>query len=142
MSATSNAELIRDHFAAKDELDREALRAMFTDDVRWWVPISGEKRGLAVRPLAGADALSEMLTSLSLKLYERNRSWTLQHVIADENMAAAQVELTTTLASNGKPYRNVYVYVFRIEDGKIAEIWEHVDTAYAFGQFDGTFEAD
>jgi ketosteroid isomerase-like protein len=142
MSAASNAQLIREHFKAKDELDREAIRAMLTDDARWWVPISGMKRGLAVRPIIGGNELADMLTTLSLTLYERNRSWNVQHVIADESMGAAQVELTTTLASNGKPYHNIYAYVFRFDNGKIAEIWEHADTAYAFGQLDGTYEAD
>ena len=42
------------------------------------------------------------------------------------------VELTIeTRTAQGEPYRNHYVFVFRIRDGRIAEVHEHVDTLYA-----------
>jgi len=77
-----------------------------------------------------------VLTALSLKLYARERSWTIEFLVADEDIGAAQVQLSTRLASSGEPYENVYVYFFRFRDGKIAEMWEHLDTAYAFALFD------
>ncbi len=46
------------------------------------------------------------------------------------------MQLSTTLAASGIPYENTYAYIFRFADGKIAEIWEHLDTAYAFALFD------
>jgi ketosteroid isomerase-like protein len=137
VSATTNQQLIREHFAAKDELDRAALEATFTTDARYWPPLSGEQRGLAVRPIVGGATLAETLTALSLKLYARERSWTIEFLLADENIGAAQVHLSTRLAASGDPYENVYVYFFRFQDGKIAEMWEHLDTAYAFALFDG-----
>jgi ketosteroid isomerase-like protein len=137
VSATTNQQLIREHFAAKDKLDRAALEATFTTDARYWPPLSGEQRGLAVRPIVGGATLAETLTALSLKLYARERSWTIEFLLADENIGAAQVHLSTRLAASGEPYENVYVYFFRFQDGKIAEMWEHLDTAYAFALFDG-----
>jgi ketosteroid isomerase-like protein len=137
VSATSNQQLIREHFAAKDELDRVALEAGFTADARWWAPLSGAQRGLAVRPVVGGPRLAEMLTTLSLKLYARERTWKIEFLVADENIGAAQVQLSTRLATSGEPYENVYAYFFRFRHGKIAEIWEHLDTAYAFALFDG-----
>jgi ketosteroid isomerase-like protein len=134
--ATTNQQLIREHFAAKDKLDRAALEAGFTADARWWPPVSGAQRGLAVRPIVGGPTLAEMMTTLSLKLYARERSWKIEFVVADEDVGAAQVHLSTRLAASGEPYENVYVYFFRFEDGKIAEMWEHLDTAYAFALFD------
>jgi ketosteroid isomerase-like protein len=136
VSATTNQQLIREHFAAKDKLDRAALEAGFTADARWWPPVSGAQRGLAVRPIVGGPTLAEMMTTLSLKLYARERSWKIEFLVADENVGAAQVQLSTRLATSGEPYDNVYVYFFRFQDGKIAEIWEHLDTAYAFALFD------
>jgi ketosteroid isomerase-like protein len=133
----SNVQLIRDHFAAKDKLDREAIRSQLTDDAKWWVPLSGAKRGIAVRPMEGGDHLADILTgTLSLKMYSKERSWTIEHVVADSHIGAAQVHLVTTLAATGTPYENTYVYFFRFVDGKIAEFWEHLDTAYAFELFD------
>jgi ketosteroid isomerase-like protein len=136
VSATTNQQLIREHFAAKDKLDRAALEAGFTADARWWPPVSGAQRGLAVRPIVGGPTLAEMMTTLSLKLYARERYWKIEFVVADENVGAAQVQLSTRLAASGEPYENVYVYFFRFEQGKIAELWEHLDTAYAFALFD------
>jgi ketosteroid isomerase-like protein len=136
VSATTNQQLIREHFAAKDRLDRAALEAQFTADAKWWPPLSGAQRGLAERPIVGGPTLAEMMATLSLKLYERERSWKIEFLVADEHLGAAQVQLSTRLAASGEPYENVYVYFFRFEQGKIAELWEHLDTAYAFALFD------
>jgi ketosteroid isomerase-like protein len=132
----SNVQLIKDHFAAKDKLDRDALAAQFTPDARWWVPLSGAQRGLAQRPIEGGEKLADILTTLTLQMYERERSWTIHHVVADEQVGAAQVHLSTRTAASGVPYENIYVYFFRFANGKIAEMWEHLDTAYAFALFD------
>ena len=134
--STTNQQLIREHFAAKDRLDRAALEAQFTADAKWWPPLSGAQRGLAERPIVGGLTLAEMMATLSLKLYERERSWKIEFLVADEHLGAAQVQLSTRLATSGEPYENVYVYFFRFEQGKIAELWEHLDTAYAFALFD------
>ena len=134
--STTNQQLIREHFAAKDRLDRAALEAQFTADAKWWPPLSGAQRGLAERPIVGGPTLAEMMATLSLKLYERERSWKIEFLVADEHLGAAQVQLSTRLATSGEPYENVYVYFFRFEQGKIAELWEHLDTAYAFALFD------
>jgi ketosteroid isomerase-like protein len=136
VSATTNQQLIREHFAAKDRLDRAALEAQFTADAKWWPPLSGAQRGLAERPIVGGPTLAEMMATLSLKLYERERSWKIEFLVADEHLGAAQVQLSTRLAASGEPYENAYVYFFRFQQGKIAEIWEHLDTAYAFALFD------
>ena len=132
-----NVQLIKNHFAAKERFDRETILAQLTSDAKWWVPLSGAQRGIATRPIEGGQTIADILTStLSAQLYEKERSWNIQYVLADEQLGAAQVHLSTRLASNGAPYENTYVYFFRFADGKIAEIWEHLDTAYAFALFD------
>ena len=136
MSAMTNQQLIREHFAAKDRLDRAGLESQFTADARWWPPLSGAQRGLAERPIVGGPTLAEMMATLSLKLYERERSWKIEFLVADEHLGAAQVHLSARLAASGEPYENLYVYFLRFEQGKIAELWEHLDTAYAFALFD------
>jgi ketosteroid isomerase-like protein len=136
MSGATNRQLLKDHFAAKGRLDRAALEAQFTADARWWPPVSGAQRGLAVRPVEGGQKLAEMLTELSLRLYAPERSWTIELLVADEEAGAAQVRLSTSLTASGEPYDNLYVYFFRFANGKIAEVWEHLDTAYAFALFD------
>ena len=133
----SNAQLIRDHFAAKARFDRATIVDQLTPDARWWVPVSGEQRGIATRPIESGQTIADILTStLSTQLYSMERTWTVEYVVADDAVGAAQVHLSTTLAASGTPYDNTYAYIFRFVDGKIAEIWEHLDTAYAFALFD------
>ena len=133
----SNAQLLRDHFAAKERFDKDAILNQLTPDAKWWVPLSGAQRGIASRPIEGGQTIADVLTNtLSTQLYAKERTWTVQHVVADDAVGAAQVQLSTTLAASGTPYENVYAYFFRFVDGKIAEIWEHLDTAYAFSLFD------
>jgi ketosteroid isomerase-like protein len=133
----SNAQLIRDHFAAKARFDRATIVDQLTPDAKWWVPVSGEQRGIATRPIESGQTIADILTStLSTQLYSMERTWTVEHVVADDSVGAAQVHLSTTLAASGTPYDNTYAYIFRFVDGKIAEIWEHLDTAYAFALFD------
>jgi ketosteroid isomerase-like protein len=133
----SNAQLIRDHFAAKARFDRDTIVGQLTADAKWWVPVSGAQRGIAARPIESGQTIADILTStLSTQLYSLERTWTVEYVVADDEVGAAQVHLSTTLAKSGTPYDNVYAYIFRFVDGKIAEIWEHLDTAYAFALFD------
>jgi ketosteroid isomerase-like protein len=133
----SNAQLIRDHFAAKARFDRATIVDQLTPDAKWWVPVSGAQRGIATRPIESGQTIADILTStLSTQLYSMERTWTVEFVVADDEVGAAQVQLSTTLAASGTPYDNTYAYIFRFVDGKIAEIWEHLDTAYAFALFD------
>jgi ketosteroid isomerase-like protein len=133
----ANVQVIKDHFDAKARFDRDALVAQLAAEAKWWVPVSGAQRGIATRPIEGGETIADILTStLTAQLYEKERNWDIQHVVADDQLGAAQVRLSTKLASSGTPYENTYVYFFRFDDGKIAEIWEHLDTAYAFALFD------
>ena len=133
MTVHPNVQLLRDYFEAKQRLDKEALAAHFTTDVRWWTPISAEQRGLVARPSEGRETVVEMLTTLMPQLYGSEGTWTFQNVVADDETGAAQVELDTTVAASGKPYRNTYVFIYRFVNGRIAEVWEYTDTDYAYG---------
>jgi ketosteroid isomerase-like protein len=128
-----NAQLVLDYFEAMRQLDKNALAAKFTDDARWWVPISAEQRGLVARPVEGGATVVEMLATIMPRLYGPVATWTIQHVVADDETGAAEVELDTTVASSGKPYRNTYAFIYRFVDGRIAEVWEYTDTDYAYG---------
>jgi ketosteroid isomerase-like protein len=133
MTVHTNIQLLRDYFEAKQRLDKEALAAHFTTDVRWWAPISAGQRGLVARPVEGREAVVEMVATLMPQLYGPESTWTFQNVVADDETGAAQVELDTTMAASGKPYRNPYAFFYRFVDGRIAEVWEFTDTDYAFG---------
>jgi ketosteroid isomerase-like protein len=136
MTVHANVQLLRDFFVAMQRLDKEALAAQFTIDARWWAPISAEQRGMISRPLEGGVAVVELLTTLVTQIYGPERTWTIQHVIADDETGAAHVELVTTLAGSGRPYRNTYAFFYQFVNGQIADVWEFTDTAYSHGQFE------
>jgi ketosteroid isomerase-like protein len=128
--------LITEHFAAKTRLDGDTLRGQLTPDVQYWAPVSGAARGLTTRPLIGRDAVVMLFTSVSARLYGSERLWAVEQLVADDSFGAAQATLTTTIGATGKPYHNVYAYLFRFDSGAVSEIWEHTDTARAFQQFE------
>jgi ketosteroid isomerase-like protein len=134
MTVHPNVQFLRDHFVAMQRLDREALTAQFTPDVRYWAPISAEQRGFITRPLEGGANLVEMLTTLMPQLYGPERTWVIQHIFADDESGAAHVELVATLAGDGRPWRNSYAFFYRFVNGQIAELWEFTDTEYAHAQ--------
>jgi ketosteroid isomerase-like protein len=141
MTVHPNVQLVRDYFEAKQRLDKEALAAKFTTDARWWVPISAEQRGLVNRPIEGGATVVEMLATLMPQMYGPVATWTIQHVVADDETGAAQVELDTTVGATGRPYRNSYAFIYRFVNGRIAEVWEYTDTDYAYGLW-GEFDTN
>jgi ketosteroid isomerase-like protein len=44
--------------------------------------------------------------------------------------------MDTKLNGNGQPFHNSYAFVYRFEDGRIAEVWEYVDTERAHKLFE------
>jgi ketosteroid isomerase-like protein len=113
-------------YAASDE---EALRALLTDDVVWWVPPSAASR--YPRPLAGIEAVLAVLAGPSLAYHKPTIEWAVHHVIADEDSIVMANASMTAMLLNGSGYSNEYCYVFRFEGDRIAEAREYTDTAYA-----------
>jgi ketosteroid isomerase-like protein len=135
MTVHPNAQLLRDFYAAQLRDDKETLATQVTADVRWWAPVSAERRGLISNPIQGRAEVVDLLTVFAGQLYAPGRTWTVQHIVADDDTGAAQVDLIATLTANGQPYRNLYAFIFRFVDGQIAEAWEHTDTDNAYAQF-------
>jgi len=133
MSAEEQVQLVRAYYAASDASDGVAVGALVTDDVKWWVPQSAAAQGIP-RPVVGRDQLIESFWG-AVRYRPGTRAWTIERLIVGDDCVAAQATLTATMAG-GAPYVNQYVYVFRFEGSKIAEVWEYLDTAYFFQQKD------
>jgi ketosteroid isomerase-like protein len=125
---------VRDHFAAKERCDKEELRAQLSPDLLWWAPQSAATRGYVARPIRGADAMIQDITSD--KMYNPNgRIWHIEQILIDGNWVAVRARLRARVAATGEPYDNSYAIFLRVEDGQIKEVWEELDTAYAFERF-------
>ncbi|HET6189437.1 MAG TPA: nuclear transport factor 2 family protein [Trebonia sp.] len=129
-SELSPVDLIRKHFESKRSCDQVELAKEIAGDVRWWPPASAERKGIVSRPIEGAKT---MVAHLATEMYEEEgRTWTITHIFGEGNLVCARARLQARVAATGDEYDNVYSYVFRVEDGQIAEVWEDFDTAYAF----------
>jgi ketosteroid isomerase-like protein len=126
----SPVDLVKKHFESKRACDQAELTKEIAKDVRWWPPASAERKGIVSRPIEGAET---MVAHLATEMYEEDgRTWTITHIFGEGNLVCARARLQARVAATGEEYDNVYSYVFRLENGQIAEVWEDFDTAYAF----------
>jgi len=132
--SADNEALIRDYFTVVTggEGSRE-LPAFFAEDVIWHVPQSNTM--ITPNPREGLAAVMDLLTS-GVDIYQPgSMQLELGHIVADESRVAAQFTLNATLA-NGNDYRNQYMFLFSIADGKINGVWEYLDSLYQHRQLE------
>jgi ketosteroid isomerase-like protein len=122
--------VVRRFLDALVEEDTVALRPLVTDDVRWWVPPSaGTNFGLD-RPLEGWDGIPWFGGEGWKGFKPGTSAVTVHHLVAEGDLVSAHYNRVAERVS-GTRYDNEYNILFRLEEGRIAEVWEVVDTAYA-----------
>jgi ketosteroid isomerase-like protein len=131
MSLEQQEEMVRAYYAASDASDGDAVGALVTDDVKWWIPQSAAAQGIP-RPVVGRAKLVESFWGTA-RYRPGTRHWSIERLITGGDCVAAQATLTATMVG-GSDYSNQYVYIFRFEGSRIAEVWEYLDTAYFFQQ--------
>lgn len=103
-----------------------AFADAMADDIRWTTPGSS----IWSRTFTPKRAvLDDLLGRVRAQLVERVRL-TIHRVIADGDHVVVQASGKAT-TKKGKAYNNDYCFVFRIADGKIAEVTEYLDTELA-----------
>lgn len=123
MSITANKTLINvflghfEHARANDILD------MMSNDATWWV--NGKPH---LFTFAGLKKKSDMTSGLRdlFDLFEDGLKMELKSSIGEGDYVAAQAR-SRGLTKSGKYYENDYHILFRLDDGKIAEVWEYTD---------------
>ena len=132
-----NKQLVDDYMQAllrRFQGEAEELGRFLTEDVRWHLPQSTANLATASDPI-GRQAVLDMLEGDVEKFY---RPDTIQFeyfsLIAEGDRVHLHFSMRAT-TSSGREYDNSYQTLFRLADGKIAEAWECLDTAYLFGLF-------
>jgi hypothetical protein len=123
MGATENKEMIRTMFAELGKGNAEAFLGAMSDDVKFTLigntKFSGKFNGKQ-------EFIAKVLAPLGAAL-DGGLVITPDNLIADGEFVAMQSRGKST-AKNGRPYNNTYCHVFRLNNGKIREVTEYLDT--------------
>lgn len=113
-----NYDLARAYFAAvsKGALPDELL----TPDMTGWITTAGSMD----------KAAYQGLIKILGKMLDGPLAFTIHSLTADEDRVVAEAVSEGRLI-NGETYRQTYVFVFRIRDGKIAAVAEHYNALIA-----------
>jgi len=126
VSAADDKRLVRRFFDAMRSGD-PGLPDLLHDDVTWWAPPSSALGGLH----AGRPAVLALMAS-GVGLYDTRHPMNveIERMIAEDQWVSVQLTLAARTA-RGEDYRNHYHFAFRVQDGLICEVREHLDTLYA-----------
>lgn len=126
MSTSPEKALVLDYFE-KMRTGDPGLPELLHDDVTWWVPPGSDMAGTYE---GKAKVLEFMGGAVDLYSQEHPMTVTLEHVVAEGDRVCVEFVLEAKTA-RGLDYRNHYHFAFRIQDGRIREVREYVDTKTA-----------
>ena len=125
MGTAENKRLLQDIFAELAKSNARPLVNAMADDFRW--TLSGY--GTWSRTYEGKRAVVGELFGTLAKHMDRITTIP-DRFIADGDLVAVEAHGANTTKS-GVPYNNRYCFVFRLADGKLAELTEYMDTELA-----------
>lgn len=135
-------------YAAYATRNPEQIAAALTDDAVWVAPAGNATQvALGLGSLADAgpprgandldrDQIVAFMSGLFGKLFAKDVRNTLIRMVAEGDWVVTEARLSATLA-NGRPYVNDYTFWHRVEDGRVAEIREYMDTRGGWAQVFG-----
>jgi uncharacterized protein len=123
MKTEENRRLMQQIFAELATGNSAALIEAFAEDVVWH--ITGTTK--FSRSYSGKEALLNELVGPLFSQLEGPFKMTAERFIADDDYVAVECRGNVT-TKMGTPYNNRYCMVFRLEDGKIKELTEYMDT--------------
>ena len=122
MSTAENRQLTQHIFAELAKSNPRPFVDAMAEDFRWTM-FGGSKWAKTYE--GKAAVLNELFPALRRKI---DRITTIAHrFIADEDCVAVQARGANT-TKGGVAYNNNYCFVFRLAEGKLAEVTEYMDT--------------
>lgn len=112
----SNKDIARAFFAALS--DGIVPDDLLTEDMTAWTTTSGTMS--RQRYQGGVTMLQS--------LFPAGLAYTVESLTAEEDRVAAEVQSRGTLSS-GEDFHNIYLFMLRIRDGRIASVAEHFNPA-------------
>jgi ketosteroid isomerase-like protein len=130
--ADENLAIAEEMLQAVETTDVDAFERLLAEDVRHWIPVSSSERTGLPQPLEGREAVIGLF-SRAPERFER-LEYRVQMAVGGDEGAAVFATMDATLR-DGREYENRYAWFFRIAGGRIVEIFEQPDTAYAYDFF-------
>jgi hypothetical protein len=110
----SNHQLVRDFFTALST--GNLPDALLTPDMTAWTTTSG----------ASDKARFQGGIKLLASIFSGSLRYSIDSLTAEEDRVAAEVQSRGTLV-NGEDFHNTHVFMFRIRDGRVASVAEHMN---------------
>jgi uncharacterized protein len=128
---SANKDKGRQFLSALFSGDAAGLAALIPDDFKMWMPGSASKAANMPIPLVGRENAVAILTGFGSSILKRSTVHCDEMTaLAEADHVAIQFRLRAQTVA-GLDYDNIYVFLFRIAGGKVAEVWESTDTAHA-----------
>ena len=123
MDAAENKIVMQEVFDELAKGNGQPFVEVLADDIRWRIIGTTEWSGTwEGKP----DVQAKLLDPLFSQFATRYRN-TAVRLIAEDDYVVIECRGDVTTKS-GRPYRNTYCYVCRLEGGKVAELTEYCDT--------------
>jgi uncharacterized protein len=124
MGADENKEIVAGVFAELAKGNGKPFVDAMAEDFTWILPGTTKWS----KTYRGKQAVRrELLAPLFAQFADRYTN-TARRILADGDFVVVECEGKVTTKS-GKPYNNSYCYIIRMQDGKMRELTEYLDTA-------------
>jgi len=129
VSVAANREVVQRYFDAVHTGDMATVESLLDENVTFWVPPSLPD-GVEFR---GREAVLSLFRE-SVALYDTTAGLSVEidAMTAEEDRVAVELRIRGRSAASGEPYHNHYHFLFRIREGRVVAIREHLDSLYAF----------
>lgn len=123
MSVGENKRIVQAFYDAANRGDTQGFMGQLADDVRWTNIGSTKYSGT----YTGRNDLTARLLEPLFGQLKAGITANVHNLIAEADFVVVQL-CGQSETKDGQPYNNTYCHVFRIRDGKIAEVTEYMDT--------------
>lgn len=123
MSAAENKEIISNMFAELSKGNADAFLSTLADDVNFTLIGSTKFSGVFK---GKAEFVEKVLAPLGAQL-ENGLTMHVENLIAEGDNVVLQGQ-GESMTKSGKAYNNTYAQVFRLENGKVQQVTEYLDT--------------
>lgn len=137
MTVSSNRIRVQQFFTALEARmrgDEPALAELLHDTIRWHFPKSTINLGTPSDYDGKAEVMAMFQGAVAQYYQPDSIRFTYHAYTAEADRVHVHFSMDA-ITSNGKPYRNDYQSLFRLENDLIAEVWEYFDTAYVASLF-------